>query len=64
MDSLLEDFKSSRLARILDTLTRDAKIDRWEALAIYRCVQYSDQIADVSLGAMFRGDIENLLASN
>jgi hypothetical protein len=46
---------------ILRPAIDDSKLSWDDAVAIYRCLFYSDQIADVSLGNIFRFNIEELL---
>lgn len=50
-----------RLSIILKALIDEGTLSPSEAIAIFRCVKYSEQIADVSIGNMFREDITALL---
>lgn len=54
-------YPTDRIMVIVTELTKAGTITQTEAVAIRRCVQYSDQIADESLGAFFRQDIAELL---
>jgi hypothetical protein len=53
--------ENTRLGNFLWEAFKEEKIGYWDMIAIWRCVKYSDQIADISLGAMFRPDIKDLL---
>jgi hypothetical protein len=46
---------------VLGPLVDNGTLTIWQAVAIYRCLVYSDQIADNSIGNMFRPDVAALL---
>jgi hypothetical protein len=52
----------TRIEEITNDLVKAEVITSTEAIAIRRCLEYSDQIADVSIGNFFREDIKRLLA--
>lgn len=54
-------YGNSKIGKILKALVDEGKLNEYQALAIFRCLKYSDQIADVSIGNMFREDIAGLL---
>lgn len=54
----------SRMEQITEKLVQDGTITYSERIAILRCLTYSDQIADVSIGNAYRPDVEALLKEN